>query len=103
MRPVWAWRLMMLVAIPSLALFATSVGSQLPHVLADPGHEDREGILLWATVVVAAALGLVASLGFRLLGRMTPAILLAAVVALPALALIGFFALIVAMFIAKGA
>jgi hypothetical protein len=44
---------------------------------------------------------LVASLLFRLRGRMTPAILLAAVVALPALALIGFFLLIVGMFIAK--
>jgi hypothetical protein len=102
MRPVWAWRLMMLVAIPSLALFAMSVASQLPHVLADPGHKDREGTLLWAGVTVAAALSLLASLGFRLRGRMTPAILLVAVVALPALALIGFFLLIVGMFIAKG-
>ncbi|WP_146217045.1 hypothetical protein [Falsiroseomonas bella] len=101
MRPVWAWRLMMLVAIPSLALFAMSVASQLPYVLADPTHKDREGVLLWATVTVAAALSLVASLLFRLRGRMTPAILLVAVVALPALALIAFFLLIVGMFIAK--
>jgi ABC-type proline/glycine betaine transport system permease subunit len=101
MRPVWAWRLMMLVAIPSLALLGIAVASQLPYVLADPTHRERQDVLLWAGVVVAAALSLAASFAFRRRGRLTPAILLAAVVALPALAMVGFLALIVGIFIAK--
>ncbi|WP_137176612.1 hypothetical protein [Roseomonas sp. AR75] len=102
MRAVWAWRLMLLVAIPSLALVAMATFTQLPFALADPGNKDREGLIAWAVAVAAGVVALIASVGFRRAGKMTPAILLVAIVALPALAGIGIFALIVTLFILKG-
>jgi hypothetical protein len=102
MRAIWAWRLMLLVAIPSLALVAMATFSQLPFALAEPENQDREGLILWAGLVAAGALAVAGSIGFRMAGRMTPALLLVAVVALPALAGVGIFLLIVALFILKG-
>jgi hypothetical protein len=76
--------------------------TQLPFALADPENKDREGLIAWALAVAAGVVALIASIAFRRAGKMTPAILLVAIVALPALAGVGIFALIVALFILKG-
>jgi aconitase B len=102
MRAVWAWRLMMLVAVPSLLLLGTTVAAQLPFVLADPGHQDRAGLIAWAAAVGAGALALLASIVLRARGRLSAAISLAAIVALAALAGIGLALLVVGLFILKG-
>jgi hypothetical protein len=101
-RAVWAWRLMLLVAVPTLALLATSVASQLPHALADPVHPDRDGLIAWAAAAALGAVAVLASIVLRRQGRVGPAIVLVALVALPGLAGIGFFALVVLLFILKG-
>ncbi len=102
MRAVWAWRLMMLVAVPALALVGMSVASQLPFALADPANKDREGLLIWAGAVALGALALLASVVLRRRGQLSPAIVLAAVVALPAIAGLAIFGFIVFLFIIKG-
>jgi hypothetical protein len=102
MATVWIWRGMMLVALPTLALLTTTISSQLPFVLADPGNKDRDGLILWAIATAAGAVALIASFVLRRRGRINAALALAAVVALPGLLGFGLFALIVGMFIAKG-
>jgi hypothetical protein len=56
----------------------------------------------WAGAVALGVLALLGSVAFRRRGRMTPAIVLVAAVALPALAGIGVLLLIVLLFILKG-
>jgi hypothetical protein len=102
MRAVWAWRLMMLAAVPALALVGMSVATQLPFVLADPGNQDRDGLIAWAIVVALGALALLASVALRRQGRVSAAIVLAAIVALPAIAGVAIAAFIVVLFIIKG-
>ncbi len=101
MRAVWAWRLMMLAALPTLALVATSVATQLPHVLDDPAHPDREGLIGWAVAVALGVVALLASIVLRRMGRTSAAIVLVALVALPLLIGLGLFILVVGMFILK--
>ena len=101
MRAIWAWRLMMLVAVPTLALLGSTVATQLPFALAQPDHPDLPGLLAWAAALALGAVAVLASVPFRRRGRMTPAIILVALVALPGLAGIGIFLLIVLLFILK--
>jgi hypothetical protein len=54
MRAIWAWRLMMLAAVPALALLALSLATTLPPVLADPAHHDRMNLLAWAAAMRSA-------------------------------------------------
>lgn len=102
MRRAIAWWFFMLTALPALALLGLSVASQLPHVLAEPDHRDREGVVTLAALVGLGVLLLIGSVGARACGRTGLAIGLAAVVALPALAGLAIFLLIVGMFILKG-
>ncbi len=102
MRAVWAWRLMMLAAVPALALVGMSVATQLPFALADPAHQDREGLIAWAIAVALGALALLASVVLRRQGRISVAIVLAAMVALPAIAGVAIAGFIVFLFIIKG-
>ncbi len=102
MRARIAWWVFMLAAVPALVLVGMSVASQLPYVLAEADHQDREGVMAWAGLIGLGAVLLIASVAARASGRISLAIGLAAVVALPALAGLGLFLLIVAMFIAKG-
>ncbi|HEV7265041.1 MAG TPA: hypothetical protein VGN83_09005 [Falsiroseomonas sp.] len=102
MRAIWVWRLMLMVAVPSLALLALSLSTNLPPVLADPDHRDRANLLGWAMALAAGILAVLASIMLRRRGRIGAAIVLAAVVALPALLGIGIAAFIVLLFILQG-
>ncbi|WP_270938606.1 hypothetical protein [Falsiroseomonas oryzae] len=102
MRAAWAYRLMLLVAVPTLALLAMLLATALPPVLADPDNPDREGLLAWAAAFAAGVAAVLASLALRRAGRTSAAIVLVAAVALPALAGFGIAAFIVLLFILKG-
>jgi hypothetical protein len=100
MRAVWAWRLMMLVALPALALLAYVLAA-VPRIPGEAGPQSAEDTQGW---MIALGLGVLAVLGsfvLRLRGQVGAAIVLAAVVALPALLGIGILALIVLLFIVK--
>jgi len=102
MRAVRAWRLTMLAAVPALLLIGTSVATQLPFALSDPANKDREGLLIWAGLVAAGTVALLASVVLRRQGRVSAAIVLAALVALPAIAGVAIAGFIVVLFIIKG-
>jgi hypothetical protein len=101
MRAVWAWRLMLIVSVPALALLATTVATQLPHAMAN-GSPELGGLLAWAAAVVIGVLLVLLSFALRRAGRTSAAILAIAVVVLPALAGLGGFLFIVLLFILKG-
>lgn len=101
MRAIWAWRLMMLVAVPALLFVGTSVVPQLSIALADPDNKDREDLIFWAIVVGLGTLALLASFALRWRGRVSAAIVLAAVVALPAIAGVAILGFIVVLFMIK--
>ena len=100
-RPVWAWRAMMAMAVPTLGVLALLLATSLPPVLADAAHPERAMLLAWAVAFVVATVAVLASLVQRRRGRMTAAIALVAVVALPGLVGAGLLALIVLLFILK--
>jgi len=101
MRAIWAWRLMMLAAVPALALVGMSVAAQLPFALADPENKDHE-VIIWAVVVGLGALALLASFALRRRGRVSAAIVLAALVGLPAIVGVAIAGFIVLLFVLKG-
>jgi hypothetical protein len=101
MRAVWAWRLMMLAAVPSLALLGVTVATQLPHSMATDGP-DLEGQLAWAAAVLIGVLLVLLSVALRRAGKLSAAIVAVAIVALPALVGIGLALFIVLLFILKG-
>jgi hypothetical protein len=98
---LWVWRIFLVIAVPSLALVGASVSSQLPHALATR-NDDLEGLLAYAAAVAGGVVLLLASAVLRWRGRHGLAAFLAGIVAMPALCLIGFFGLIVLLFILKG-
>lgn len=101
MMNLWVWRVFLVVAVPSLAVLGMSVSSQLPHAAA-MRNEDFNGLMGSAAVVAGGVLLLLGSAVLRYRGRHGMAAFLAGIVAMPALCVIGFFGLIVLLFILKG-
>ncbi len=101
MANLWAYRVFLAIAVPSLALLALSVGSQLPHAMVTRSA-DLPGLLTWAAAVGFGVLLLGAGVVLRRQGRTGLAAALVGIVAMPAAVGIGFFLLIVLLFILKG-
>jgi hypothetical protein len=97
---VWVYRIFLAVAVPSLALLATSVGTQLPHALAT---QDKElpGLLAWAAATALGALLVAGALVLRWRGRTGLAATLLGIVAMPAIVGVGLALFIVLLFIVK--
>lgn len=101
MMNLWVWRIFLVIAVPSLALVATSISTQLPHALATR-NDDLPGLLAWAGAVAVGVVMVLASVLLRYRGRTGLAAFLVGIVAMPAAVGIGFFGLIVLLFILKG-
>jgi hypothetical protein len=101
MRAVWAWRAMLLVAVPALALVAVSVGTQLPHAVRS-GSQDLEALLAWGAAALIGTLLVLLSVALRRAGRLSAAIVAVSLVALPAAFGVGGFLFVVLLFVLNG-
>ncbi|WP_372619693.1 hypothetical protein [Falsiroseomonas sp.] len=100
MRAVWAWRMMMLVAMPALALLAFVLAA-VPPIPGEAGQQSAEDTQRWMVALVLGVLAVLGSIVLRRRGQMGGAIVLAAIVALPALLGFGLVAFILLLFIVK--
>jgi hypothetical protein len=97
---VWVYRIFLAVAVPSLALLATSVGTQLPYAMSTQ-DADLPGLLAWAAATAIGALLVMAAVVLRWRGRTGMAATLLGIVAMPAIVGVGLALFIVLLFILK--
>jgi hypothetical protein len=98
MRAVWAWRLMMLVAVPTLALLGYVLAA-IPPIPAEAGQQSAEDTRAWTIALMVGVIAVLGSVVLRWRGQVGGAIVLAAIVALPALAGFGLLAFIWLLFV----
>lgn len=101
MATVWVWRVMMLLAVPTLALLGVAVATQLPFALATRSA-DLPGLVAWAVAVAVGVALVIGSFLQRRRGRTGLATFMVGLVAMPAAFGLGLFLLIVLLFILKG-
>jgi hypothetical protein len=95
------YRLLLIIAMPSLAVVSLAFLSAVAGGLAD-NYVELPGLLFWLAVLVTGLGLLLRAMKLKRVGEVRTATMLLAVVAVPALVGIGFFALIALLFILHG-